>query len=361
MLFSWLLEPDEELASEPAARGALATLLGFTLEEQDLVQFGTRLRRQDSFAAYRQQLLARWRDKTDSDGIMEETDAHGFVVDFIGNMDHAIFFEQGITASVTYTRRGALNDTDMQFPGSMPCWTLHLTTRGQGLFLNDHMEAEPTRGDLMLFHPDAGYHYGLHPGADDWEHLWVLFQPRPNWESWLEWPSCDKGISLLTLQDELATAQVEKLFRDLIALRSEQTSYRNDLEHNRLEELLIRCRQFATVTVDRERDQRVRRACDYMQQHLTQGFSIDDVATACNLSPSRLAHLFKEHMGVSPKSWSNNMRLQQARKLLLASSDPIAVIAAQVGYEDPTQFSKYFSKNVGCSPREFRRSFRENS
>jgi AraC-like DNA-binding protein len=96
-----------------------------------------------------------------------------------------------------------------------------------------------------------------------------------------------------------------------------------------------------------------------MQAHLTDGFSVDDIAAACNLSTSRFAHLFKEHMGVSPKSWGNNMRLQQARKLLLGNSDSINLIARQVGYEDPSQFTKYFKRNMGCSPREFRQSFKE--
>ena len=96
-----------------------------------------------------------------------------------------------------------------------------------------------------------------------------------------------------------------------------------------------------------------------MQAHLAEKFSVDDVAAACNLSTSRLAHLFKDHMGVSPKSWSNNLRLQQARRLLLGNSDSINYIARQVGYEDSSQFTKYFKRNLGCSPREFRQSFRE--
>jgi AraC-like DNA-binding protein len=51
------------------------------------------------------------------------------------------------------------------------------------------------------------------------------------------------------------------------------------------------------------------------------------------------------------------MRLHQARKLLLGNNESINLIARQVGYEDPNQFSKYFKKNMGCSPREFRQAF----
>jgi YesN/AraC family two-component response regulator len=43
--------------------------------------------------------------------------------------------------------------------------------------------------------------------------------------------------------------------------------------------------------------------------------------------------------------------------MLLNSNDSISHIARQVGYDDPAQFTKYFKKNLGCSPREFRQSF----
>ena len=62
-------------------------------------------------------------------------------------------------------------------------------------------------------------------------------------------------------------------------------------------------------------------------------------------------------MGIGPKAWANNARLQLARKRLLNSSDSIGAIAQSLGYEDPGQFTKYFKQNLGCSPREFRRSF----
>jgi len=55
---------------------------------------------------------------------------------------------------------------------------------------------------------------------------------------------------------------------------------------------------------------------------------------------------------------TGNLRLQQARKILLGSTNSISAIAKQVGYDDPTQFTKYFKKNLGCSPREFRQSFK---
>ena len=136
----------------------------------------------------------------------------------------------------------------------------------------------------------------------------------------------------------------------------ESSPIQTDLQYNRLEELLIRARGLSTP-LDDAVDRRIQKACDYMRRNIAAGFRLDEVAAACNLSTSRLAHLFRERMGISPKSWSNNMRLQQARKLLLANNDDINLVARRVGYEDPSQFSRYFKKSIGCSPREFRQLF----
>jgi len=64
---------------------------------------------------------------------------------------------------------------------------------------------------------------------------------------------------------------------------------------------------------------------------------------------------------VAPKAWINNERLRRARKLLLHSDAGVGTIGASVGYDDPSHFTKYFRKSVGCSPREFRRGFRSAS
>ena len=123
----------------------------------------------------------------------------------------------------------------MAFTGAMPCWTLHLTTLGSALFINERMEHSACRGHLMLFHPQASYHCGLHPNASEWQHYWALFQPRAHWEGWLEWNRLDEGIGHLVLPDESSLELLEQLFRQLTGLREARDPYADDLRHNRLE------------------------------------------------------------------------------------------------------------------------------
>lgn len=347
---------DQTLISDDGLK-AIQDIVGSPISAEEIIHLGSKLRQGNNFDAMREQILDKWQDRMDSRQSLNEKNSLAFILELFSELDHAVLFDHDITANHSSYQRGMVRDSELKFPGSMPCWTLHLTTRGKALFLNENMEVEVGRGDMMLFQPDACYHYAIHPSTDNWEHLWVLFQPRAHWREWLEWAVVDDGIMHLSLPDSESFALIEDLFRQLVALKDESSPIRSDLQHNRLEEILVR----ASAQAHRiPADKRIDCACEYMLAHLNTKFSVDDIAASCSLSTSRLAHLFKQHMGVSIKSWSNNMRLQQARKLLLRGNDSIGLIARQVGYEDPTQFTRYFKKNMGCSPREFRHAFTDN-
>lgn len=358
MCLAMALNPDEDWPVGEAELSLLREILGPDMISSDLANFGQRLRDSERFRMGHADVANHWRGRWPEGRPPDEQQALAFLEDFFSLLDHSIFFDQGVTASTTVVRRGLTTTSELDIPGGMPCWTLHLSTSGEGLYLNDNIELEASRGHMMLFHPDAHYHYGLAPSASKWVHLWALFQPRAHWGEWLAWNAVDDGIFHLVLPDEESTSELEAVFQSLIKLKSRNQPFRSDLEHNRLEEILIRACGLKQASIEQQqRDRRVTRACEYMETRLHQHFDVDEVASVCNLSSSRLAHLFKQEMGIGPKAWSSNLRLQQARKLLLSSDVAIAAIAEKVGYEDPAQFARNFRRNVGCSPREFRKSF----
>ena len=73
-------------------------------------------------------------------------------------------------------------------------------------------------------------------------------------------------------------------------------------------------------------------------------------------SPSRLAHLFREQVGVSIVRWREDQRIMRAKLLLQTTPMPVAVIGQQVGYDDQLYFSRVFKKRVGMSPSDYRKS-----
>lgn len=338
---------------------AIQAFLDSPISIGELQRLGQRLRDNKEFLEAQKPLVDKWRQRMATPQGLTDESAAELIQEMFTGFDHALLYERDIRASSTLVRRGQVNATESRVE-EMPCWTLHLTLSGGGLFLSDRMERKVCTGDLMLMRPDAKYYYGLHPREDHWEHLWVLFQPRPHWSELIAWPELDQGIFLLSLPDSDSRSHLEKLFQELIELCNSTGTEGSDLGHNRLEEILIRGRAYAAAVESTPLDPRIQKACEYMQQGMTGKLSIDDVAAACNLSTSRLAHLFREQMGMGPKAWINDIRLQQARKLLVTSNDSVSRIGERVGYEDPAHFARYFRKSMGCSPRQFRQTFREN-
>ena len=85
---------------------------------------------------------------------------------------------------------------------------------------------------------------------------------------------------------------------------------------------------------------------------------IGDVAKFVGLHRSYLTNLFKAKMGVSPQEYLMQCKLNQARKLLDETDNPIQEISRQIGYDNPLTFSKTFKSFYGVSPREYRQQQR---
>ncbi len=98
------------------------------------------------------------------------------------------------------------------------------------------------------------------------------------------------------------------------------------------------------------------RAMSYIRRHFTEKVSLEDVATEVALSPTYFSRLFKEEAGQSFKIYLNDLRIGEARNLLGETTLPLIEIAARVGFEDQSYFSRVFRNVVGISPGRFRRT-----
>ncbi|WP_242703841.1 AraC family transcriptional regulator [Candidatus Enterococcus moelleringii] len=99
-------------------------------------------------------------------------------------------------------------------------------------------------------------------------------------------------------------------------------------------------------------------AMRYMDLHYHDDIHISDIAYSVGVHPNYLSLMFKEEMGISPKKYLTNLKTNKANKLLMESDDPISLIASSVGFSDALSFSKFFKKEIGCSPSEFRKEHR---
>ena len=83
---------------------------------------------------------------------------------------------------------------------------------------------------------------------------------------------------------------------------------------------------------------------------------VESVAKSIGINRNYLDSIFKKRLGISPKEYLMNFRMEKASALLANTNNPIGVIAAEVGYSDPMTFSKIFRRRFGMSPTQFRES-----
>jgi AraC-like DNA-binding protein len=75
-----------------------------------------------------------------------------------------------------------------------------------------------------------------------------------------------------------------------------------------------------------------------------------------DIHPVHLAQEFKRVYGTTVGQFSRSLRLEQARKLLAETREPISSIAVKTGFYDPAHFSRVFRSQFGLTPSEFRRT-----
>lgn len=100
----------------------------------------------------------------------------------------------------------------------------------------------------------------------------------------------------------------------------------------------------------------VRKACELVDERLSDDLSIDDLARAANVSVSYLLRLFKRQMGTTPYSYLMTRRVTHAKELLSQTDMPIRAISRACGFSSESNFSYRFSRMVGESPTSYRRS-----
>ena len=98
------------------------------------------------------------------------------------------------------------------------------------------------------------------------------------------------------------------------------------------------------------REHAVNKAISWIREHYDAPLKIAELAEAVHLSPSVLHRRFKAATIMSPLQYQKQVRLLEARKLLMSGGVEAANVAFQVGYESPSQFSREYRRLFGASP-----------
>ncbi len=99
---------------------------------------------------------------------------------------------------------------------------------------------------------------------------------------------------------------------------------------------------------------RLRRVLDFIEAHLADDISLDDLAREACLSPYHFSRLFHEATGRPPHRYLIERRIQEAQKMLRSGRSSITEIALDTGFGSQSNFARTFRKISGFTPGQYR-------
>ena len=98
----------------------------------------------------------------------------------------------------------------------------------------------------------------------------------------------------------------------------------------------------------------IARAIRTIRDDLTDTLRVSELARRVGLSPSALHHHFKAVTGTTPVQYQKQLRLLEARRLILTNTHSVTATAHAVGYSSPTHFTREYRRTFGHPPSKER-------
>jgi AraC-like DNA-binding protein len=227
-------------------------------------------------------------------------------------------------------------------------------TEGEGEFQSASIEKTTVKaGDFFLLFPGEWHTY--HPkGRQGWKSYWIGFKGQ-NMDSRVR-------AGFLTPSKPIYhvgySAEVISLYKQAYAAAQEEAAYAQQLMAGLVNHLIGMMYSLERNRELKSRNQThvdlVNRARLRIRESLETPLTIQQVAQELGVSYSNFRKLFKEHTGLSPAIYQQDLRLQRAKELLSSTDLSIKEIAYRLDFESPDYFSAKFKLKTGLKPTEFR-------
>jgi AraC-like DNA-binding protein len=116
-----------------------------------------------------------------------------------------------------------------------------------------------------------------------------------------------------------------------------------------LGDLVARHADTSAARAPRSAHRSVRQAQDYLRRNYAANVSLAELSEVAELSAYRLTRLFTSSVGMPPHAYQIQLRIEHAKKLLLAGS-PVSVAGHAVGFFDLSHFTRHFKRHLGVPP-----------
>jgi AraC-like DNA-binding protein len=244
---------------------------------------------------------------------------------------------------------------DLEKGRTLSEYQLLYITEGQGVFHSRTVaEARLKEGDFFLLFPGEWHSY--HPtGPRGWKKYWIGFRGH-NIDDRVRagFLSPTKPIYHVGFSDDIV-----HLYRDALqAAQAEEASSQQVMAGivNHLIGLMYsKERNIELKARHQDHVDLINRARLRIREELESPLTIQQVAEDLGMSYSNFRKLFKEHTGLSPATYQQDLRLQRAKELLSTTTLSIKEIAYRLDFESPDYFSSKFKIKTGRKPSDLRK------
>lgn len=197
-----------------------------------------------------------------------------------------------------------------------------------------------------------------------WYGAWI--PPNTHHEIWSDSPELHMRAlcfqvapSEVSLNQQLSVFPISSLLREMIRYTERWTQDSQDCPqantflqalHDLLPEEITKAVHICLPSTNHEK---LARTLDYIQQHLHEKISIEQIASHFGFSVRSLTRLFTNQAGISFSSYCKIARMMKALELIETGVDNVSELAGRVGYESLSTFSNNFLEMCGNRPLHF--------
>lgn len=236
-------------------------------------------------------------------------------------------------------------------PEGYPYYHWLHTLDGEGRFELFGDTFRLTKGQGVLLTPFTPHSY--YPASDRWATIYLTFGGSAA-------PAIMESLGMNTsiYYEEGDDQSFDDLFLDLL-LRIERTQSHSDIEvSSDLYHFLMRLRKFGMMNNGPSLSQYYRKLAPilyWMEQHLADNIGLQEIAENANMGIHGLHELFQQAFDMSPYSYFLQMRLREAKRILLQHPNKaLREVAEQTGFNDVSHFVATFRKKEGITPGKYR-------
>lgn len=210
-------------------------------------------------------------------------------------------------------------------------WLLHYIESGYGVYKINNREYKVGPGEIFVIPPFEETYYEA-DAENPWSYIWIGFTT---------------DCLPTALDDVIHIPEAITVFNEMKTCE-EFKNGRSAFLSAKLWELFSLLLRKKKNTEDY-----IAKALDCIHAEYMNGITIEEIAQRLRLDRTYFSTLFKKKIGISPKKYLLNYRMNIASSLMLDNGKSVSVTACSVGYTDIFTFSKMFKKHYGLSPHDY--------